>query len=50
MALNRTAVVIMTKKRIPTILDLRVGDIIGKTKAVVIYLVVISDMTMGFFH
>ena len=38
LALNKTEVVILTKKRIPTILPLLVGDVIIETKPVAKYL------------
>ena len=45
---DKTEVVILTKKRIPTILPVRVGDVIVETKPVAKYLSVLIDTKMSF--
>lgn len=50
LALGKTEVVVLTKKRIPTVIPVRVGDEVVESKAAVKYLGVMIDSKMTFFE
>ena len=50
LAYNKTEILILTKKTLPTILPLRAWDVTVETKPVVRYLRVLIGTKMSFFH